>query len=212
MKTRHSLTFCLLLAFVSGAGCKTAKVTAEREYTPAQSTKPVMIYVADFELSATGVKHQDGALSGRSGPVGRVGNRLSGASGDPAARARQIVDLMASTLVKDLSKVGFNAVRFPAGTPIPAQGWLLRGVFTEVQEGNRVRRAMVGFGEGQTDIQLIATVHDLSQGAPKPLYEVATDASSGSTTPGAGATLALNPYAAGARFVMAGKDLEKNLK
>jgi hypothetical protein len=212
MKTIPSILPFLLLAALCGSGCKSAQVTAEHEYTPPQTAKPVMVYVADFELGAQTVKHEEGALSGRRGPIGRVGNRLSGASDDPAARARQIVDLMANSLVKDLSKAGFNASRLPPGTSFPAQGWLVRGVFTEVQEGNRLRRAMVGFGEGQTDIQLIATVHDLSQGAPKPLYEVATDANSGSTKPGAGATLALNPYAAGARFVMAGKDLDKNVK
>jgi len=97
------------------------------------------------------------------------------------------------------------------GMPLPSQGWLVRGVFTEVAEGNRLRRAMIGFGQGQTDIQLIARIDDLSQGAPKPLYEVATDATSGSS-PGAAPTLVTGPYGAAARFVMAGSDLEKNVK
>jgi len=70
---------------------------------------------------------------------------------------------------------------------------------------------MIGFGEGQTDVQVVAVVHDLSQGLPKPLYELATDASSGSK-PGAAPTLVLGPYGAAARFVMAGHDLEKNVK
>ena len=65
---------------------------------------------------------------------------------------------------------------------------------------------MIGFGEGQTDIQVVANVQDLSQGPPKPLYEVATDASSGDK-PGAGPTLVLGPYGAAARFVIAGTGL-----
>ena len=95
--------------------------------------------------------------------------------------------------------------------PVPAAGWLVRGVFTEVQEGNRLRRAMIGFGQGQTDIQVVTTVDDLSLGPPKPLYEIATDATSGDK-PGAAPTLAFSPYGAAARFVMSGKDLEKNVK
>jgi hypothetical protein len=121
------------------------------------------------------------------------------------------VDLMSNSLIKDLTKEGFNAIRLRSGVPYPAQGWLLRGIFTEVQEGNRLRRAMIGLGEGQTDIQVVANVQDLSLGAPKPLYEIATDAASGDK-PGAAPTLVLGPYGAAARFVMAGKDLDKNVK
>jgi len=118
---------------------------------------------------------------------------------------------MSTSLVKDLSKAGFNAVRLPVDARMPTEGWLLRGVFTGVQEGNRLRRAMIGFGEGQTDIQVVANIQDLSKGPPKPLYEIATDAASGDK-PGAAPTLVLGPYGAAVRFVMAGKDLDKNVK
>jgi hypothetical protein len=87
----------------------------------------------------------------------------------------------------------------------------VRGIYTRVQEGNRIERALIGFGKGQTDVQVIARVDDLSQGELKPFYEIETDASSGSK-PGAAPTLVLSPYGAAARFVMAGTDLEKNVK
>ncbi len=205
------LRYHLALAAICLLGCKTAKVTAERELAPPASSKPTAVYVADFELWAENVHHEGGILSGRIGPVGRVGERLYGGSGDPAVRARQLVELMANSLVKEITKAGFNAVRLPPGAPSPAEGWLLRGIFTGVQEGNRLRRAMIGFGQGQTDIQVIANVQDLSQGPAKPLYEIATDASSGDK-PGAAPTLVLGPYGAAARFVLAGQDLEKNIR
>lgn len=199
----------LALASILGLGCKSAHVTSEREFAPPASAKPVVVYVADFEIGV--VKHEDGMLSGRPGPVGRIGQRLYGTSSDPAARAQQLVDLMANSLVKELSKSGFNVLRLPPGNPVPAAGWFVRGIFTEVQEGNRLQRAMIGFGQGQTDIQVVTTIDNLSQGPPKPLYEVATDATSGKT-PGAAPTLIIGPYGAAARFVMAGKDLNKNVK
>ncbi len=211
MKTNYPLAYLLALAVIGGVGCKSAQVVAERDQGGSSLPKPSMVYVADFELWAQNIKSQEGMLSGRPGPVGRIGERLSGKSGDPAVRARQIVDLMANSLVKELAKTGFNATRLQPGAPFPADGWLLRGVFTEVDEGNRLRRAMIGFGEGQTDIQVVANVQDLSQGPPKPLYEVSTDAASGNA-PGGAPTLVLGPYGAAARFVMAGKDLDKNVK
>ena len=211
MKTILPLAHRLAVAVLCGLGCQTAKVTSEVASAPPASGRPVVIYVADFELGAQTVHYEEGVLSGRPGPVGRVGTRLSGSSSDPATRARQLVDLMANSLVKELTKAGFSATRLRPGAQLAAQGWLLRGVFTEVDEGNRLRRAMIGFGEGQTDLQVVATVHDLFQGPPTPLYELATDASSGSK-PGAAPTLVLGPYGAAARFVMAGHDLEKNVK
>jgi len=209
MRIIPSFSCCLALAVLAGFGCKTAQVTSERDLAAPTTAKPAIVYVTDFDIGI--VQHEDGMLSNRSGPVGRVGQRLQGSSSDPAARAQQLVDLMANSLVKEFTKSGFQVRRLQPGESAPAKGWLVRGVFTEVQEGNRLRRAMVGFGQGQTDVQVITTVDDLSQGPPKPLYEVATDANSGHE-PGAAPTLVLGPYGAAARFVMAGKDLDKNVK
>lgn len=192
-------------------GCKSGQVAGEKQSASAVGTRPFIIYVTDFELGAADIQREAGALSGRPGPVGRVGTRLSGASGDPAVRARELVELMSSSLVKDLHKEGLSAARLLSGVSLPATGWLLRGIFTQVQEGNRLRRAVIGFGSGQTDIQVVAGVHDLSQGPPKPLYEMEADAGSGKM-PGGGAVIALSPYGAAARFVMAGDDLEKNVR
>ena len=66
-------------------------------------------------------------------------------------------------------------------------------------------------GRGQTDLQVVTVIQDLSQGPPKPLYEIATDATSGNK-PGAAPTIVMSPWGAAARFVMAGKDLDKNVK
>ncbi len=199
------LAGCLL------CGCNTAKVTGQRDLSSSPAEKPAMIYVADFGLDAANIQHQEGVLSGRQGPLGRVSNRLYGTESDPAVRARQLVDLMANSLVKDLAGAGFNARRLPSGTPPPVDGWLLQGVFTEVQEGNRLQRAMIGLGQGQTDLQVVVSMENLSKGPPKPLYEISTDASSGNK-PGAAPVIAVNPYAAAARFVMSGQDLNKNVR
>lgn len=211
MKTAASPAYFFALAAICVVGCKTAQIASEHELAPPVTAKPTAVYVADFELWAEEIQHQEGILSGRIGPVGRLADRLYGSSSDPAARARQLVDLMANSLVKELTKADFNAVRLQPGAPVPTEGWLLQGVFTEVQEGNRLRRALIGFGQGQTDIQVVANVQDLSKGPAKPLYEVTTDATSGDK-PGAAPMLVLSPYGAAARFVLAGRDLDTNVK
>jgi Domain of unknown function (DUF4410) len=82
-------------------------------------------------------------------------------------------------------------------------------VFTQVQEGNQLRRAVVGFGAGQTQLQALVAVDDLTRGAPKPMYEVDTSADSGNLP---GGVITLNPYVAAARFVLADGDLDRNVK
>ncbi len=207
----HLAASALIFAACLLTGCESATATGVLKSAPADAANPVIICVADFELDVQNIQHEDGILFIRPGPIGRVSRRVSGESQDPEARARKLVELMAQSLVKELKQAGFAATRLSPHARLPASGWLVRGVFTEVQEGNRVRRAMIGFGAGQTDVQVVVGIDNLSQGAPQPLYELETEARSGKA-PGAAPTLVLSPYGAAARFVMAGKDLEKNVK
>ncbi len=206
-----SLTL-LVLGLVTGCQMnKKATVTGQHDYASPVTNPPPVIYVADFELPPGTIQNQEGLLSGRRGPVGRAGDRLYGKSSDPETRARRLVALMSKSLLKDLSKAGFQAVRQSPGAPLPTRGWLLRGSFSLVQEGNRLQRSIVGMGVGETDIKVLICVNDLSLGSPRPLWEVATDANSGKMV-GGGATLAFGPYGAAVAFVRAGQDVEKNVK
>ena len=203
-----AIAICLL------TGCGSAKVTGEHNYAPLPSAKPTVIYVSNFELEAQNIKHEAGIVDGilhRDSDDGILGGIRHRRSPDPAERARKLVDLMADSLVKDLTKAGFSAIRLSPGNPLPTQGWLVRGVFTEVQEGNRLRRSMIGFGVGATDMQVVTDINDLSKGPPKPLYQVDTDASSGKG-PGAAPSILLGPYGAIARYAMSRKDLDRNVQ
>jgi hypothetical protein len=201
----------LLAAAVLVSGCKTAKVTGEKDYAGTNITRPEIIYVTDFQLGAENIHHEDGLVTDRPLVPPRVRGLLSGASENPEERARELVELMAKSLVADLKKAGFAATRLKPGYRMPAKGWIVTGVFTEVQEGNRLRRSMIGMGQGATDVQLTAAVQDLSHGPPRPVQDVETDAKSGKA-PGGAATIALSPWGAAAKFVLAGHDLEKNVK
>ena len=44
----------------------------------------------------------------------------------------------------------------------------MRGVFTEVNKGNQLRRAAIGFGAGETNVQVIVAGDNLAGGAPRP--------------------------------------------
>ena len=190
------------------AACGGAKVT-DTNALAASVSAPAMVYVTDFDLDASAVQQSGpGSLINRVRP-GIIGSGPLGIARTPEQQARDLVDLMANSIVDDLHKAGVAAERLAPGAPPPATGWLVRGVFLQVDAGNRVRRAAIGFGAGATDLQVASRVDQFGAGAPQPLYTVDTNAQSGRLP---GAVVTLNPYVAAARFVMAGKDLDRNAK
>ena len=105
---------------------------------------------------------------------------------------------MSESQVADLQKAGFKAQRLASTDSTPTEGLLVSGVFTELSEGNQMRRALLGFGSGKSKMELYVMVADASA-AGHPLYETSTQKSNGK---GPGTVIALNPYAGAAAFVV----------
>ena len=201
-----ALCLCLPLP-----GFGAARVSSEGDTGAGPVTTPRIIYVSDFDLEAQDIQADTGPV----GPLkqrSRTGGILPKPHAnqkDPEDRSRELVDLMATSLVNDLTRLGFDARRLGRSGLLPAEGLLVRGVFAHVDEGNRVRRAVIGFGAGETELQVIVTVDDLVQGTPKPFYQLDTSAESRKLP---GAAITLNPYIAAAKFVLSSKDPDKGVK
>jgi Domain of unknown function (DUF4410) len=96
---------------------------------------------------------------------------------------------MSENLVADLQKAGYKAQRLAPGEAQPSSGAWVHGVFTEVDEGSRLHRAMIGFGSGQATMNLYVTLTDLAHPG-KPLYNVSQDDASKDKM---GAVITMNP-------------------
>jgi hypothetical protein len=192
--------------------CASAKVT-ETAATPVApaAAPPSIIVVEDFELDSVNVRSEPGLLPQRPHLLGRLlpGHSACNGGDDPDACAAELRELISTTLVEDLRKKGLNALRANPAEPLPAAGWLVRGVFTDVDTGNRLRRSVIGFGSGAAQMQLVLGIDDLSHGVPQPMYQADASASTGKAP---GGVVLLNPVAMGARFVMARKDVDKSAK
>jgi hypothetical protein len=201
-----------LLHYVVVAGClgMVSSLSAAADSAPFAAPAPV-VYVSDFELDVANVtpdsgpgqrlRRLRGLLPSGPGPMGQDKN--------PQDHAKHIVDEMADALTADLKKGGVDAHRSKPGQPLPAAGWQVRGVFLSVDDGNRLRRAMVGLGAGQNSIQVAVSCDSLGAADLQPLYETVEETSS-SNKPGA--VIKLNPYVIAAKFVMAGGDEKKTIK
>lgn len=201
-----------LLQLMMVAGCLSAASTlsAAADSAPFAAPAPI-VYVSDFDLDVAKVtpdsgpgqrvRRLRGLLPSGPGPLGKDKN--------PQDHARDIVNEMADALTADLKKGGVDARRIAPGQPLPATGWQVRGVFLSVDDGNRLRRAMVGFGAGQNDIQVAVSCDSLVTADLPPLYQAVEEADSKGKP---GAMIKLNPYVIAAKFVMAGGDEKKTIK
>jgi hypothetical protein len=204
--------FSKLILFLFVACFLTQSPHAQDTATPQKPgthvfTKDMTIYVSDFELDAQNVNVDKGGVVGqvRPGILERPSKREKR---DPEAQAKKLVDLMSSTIVTDLQKAGYKAQRLPTGNARPATGAWIHGVFTEVDEGNQRRRALIGFGSGEANMELYVTLTDLAY-PDKPLYNEAKDQDSGKKI---GAVITMNPYVAAAKYVMEKNAPEKAVK
>ena len=121
----------------------------------------------DFLFDSQNLKPDEGLLGRREGPVGRLLHGLK-PSEDPAAKARELVTLLSNTIVAELNNAGIRASRLEPGAVTPQDGLLVGGEFLEVDEGNRMRRAMVGFGAGSEEVKVQVEVYDLAKNPNTP--------------------------------------------
>lgn len=203
MNLRAALAPACLVFAIAVSGCATRdtagnKVTGgtrvEGESTTAAvpSAPAKRVYVQNFTLDAEATEPKAG-LFGRP----RLFQQLTGE--DPAAHAQRVVDEMAATLVKDLVAAGVPAERLPPGQSLPPEGWLIRGVFTEADSGNTLRRAVIGFGSGKTDMEVQVGVSDLAN-RPEESFLLFGTVTDPSRLPGG--AVSRNPYIVAAKFVL----------
>src|SRR5262245_29417761 len=197
MKLRYLFFLGVVLA-----GALSQAIHLTRYAVFAQATAPVTpqrpVYVRDFLFDAQNLKPDEGLLGRREGPIGRLLGGLK-PSQDPATKARQFVELLSNTIVAELNNSGIRGSRLEPGAFMPQDGLLVGGEFLEVDEGNRMRRAMVGFGSGSEEIKVQVEVYDLAKDPNSP-FLVYGAGEEGRKGPGAVAFR--NHYSAGAAVVL----------
>jgi len=195
---QSSLALFAALLLVPFCAAKDGRATAQKAAL-SSADKNTLIYVKDFDLDPANFKQDKGGITGKGYLLPPPpGSFLRRKRQDPATEANNLIRLMSESLIADLQKAGFTARRLSSTEDRPSKGLIMSGVFTELNEGNQMRRALLGFGSGKAKMQLYVRVADASHG-DQPLYQTATQKNGGKTP---GATIALNPYAGAAGFVV----------
>ena len=185
-----------------GAGAQTAPPNA----TNAASRGPVTVY--DFAFDVADLHTDQGVLAGRDGPARRVRGALRPEE-TPAQKAERLAVLLSETIAKELAGLQIPATRQAKGVAWPTNGLVVQGEFLQVDEGNRLKRAVVGFGAGATETLAQVEVYDLAQDRAKPILVYGTGSGS---KPTPGGVVTMNPYAMAARYVLSRNATEKDVR
>jgi len=185
------LVYVLLAA--AAAGCAGANVTQEIASTPITASRPAQIYVYPFAVSADDVKLN-------SGIVASTYRNWSGAdeTADQIKIAKDTAHNVCVSVAATLSQKGYNAVCQERGIPVVGNNVVIvDGEFTNISEGNRLRRMVIGLGAGASVLDTTVQLNQKTNEGARQILEFTTHADSGKM-PGAGITGPAGAAAGGA--------------
>ena len=119
----------------------------------------------------------------------------------------KVPDILQQALIEDLSK-SVAPAQNGDGVRASRDCWVVTGEFVEVDTGNRALQAGVGFGAGQSQLEVRARVY---AGADMDTPFLTFD-SKGASGHLPGAVVTKNPYVAAVKFVMSKREPEREAK
>jgi Domain of unknown function (DUF4410) len=140
------------LALLGITGC--ARVSVENVNVRALGLpRPQMIYVHDFAVSADAVA-LDSALGARALEMAK-GTETE----DRIKIGKEIARIVSENLVNEIRAQGMPA-QLAGGAPLPGPTLTVDGQFVSVDEGNRLKRMVVGFGAGASEVRTLVQVYE----------------------------------------------------
>jgi len=123
-------------------------------------------------------------------------------------RANALVTAMSENLLRALGKAGYTVHRIRPGETLPQAGLRIRGVFAEPDEGNRIRRLLVGSDSTAPKMLLYVGVDDLAR-PQQLLYELAKPSINDGKH---GPVITVTSYSPVARFEMDKNPSDEDIK
>ena len=164
---------CALLALVL-AGCAGASATAQSQSAPLTSVRPAQIIVYPLAVDPADITLNQSVVQ-------RVYRGVSG--NENAMQLRVAHDTAAnvcSQVAAALNHNGYSAECQERGAPITADNVLVvDGAFTDISEGNRLRRLVIGFGAGASTLDTSVQAYQRTGGTSRQVLDFTTHADSG---------------------------------
>ena len=181
------------LLALAAFGCAGAQVTQQSSAAPISAAPPTAVVVYPFAVDASDVSLNSGIF--------QVAYRnMSGEnqSAQQVQLAHQTAQNICVQVAANLTQKGITATCLQRGVaPTGNNVLVLDGQFTDISEGNRLRRMVIGLGAGASKVDTVVQVIQKTPQGSSELLDFATSADSG-YMPGAGITGPAGAAAGGA--------------
>ncbi len=151
------------------------------------SVEPVVKYTEDSAVIRPSVMLiYDFAVDPKDVTVDTAGLDLGGDKGTSAERlkaGRAVAQLLSEELVTELAERGVTAKRAVASTNIPMHAVVVKGQFMLIDEGDQMKRTVIGFGAGSDELRVRVQVYQMTKGGLQRISEAKAEAH-GRKTPG----------------------------
>jgi hypothetical protein len=192
MKFRITNRMYVLLA-VAALGCAGAQVTQQSSSAPISTSPPTAVVVYPFAANASDV-----SLNSSIFQVAYRNMSDSNQTADQLQIARQTAQNICVQVAANLTQKGITTTCLQRGVPPTGNNVLvLDGEFTDISEGNRLRRMVIGLGAGASKVDTVVQVVQKTDQGSTEIIDFATSADSG-YMPGAGITGPAGAAAGGA--------------
>lgn len=149
-KNLPQLTLCLLLV-----GCAQSQVTTMDEVAVSGLPRPQQVLIYNFAVTPQDIQQNSSIFAKLSRDVSS-----ETPTEEEIQLGHEVADALADELTAKIAALGLNPVRADNSTPLRSGSILITGHFVKIDEGNRLRRNIIGFGAGQSsvdsDVQVLA--------------------------------------------------------
>jgi hypothetical protein len=188
-----SLTTILFSFAIVAAGCAGAKVTEQSSESSIANARPSAIVIYPFAVSPSEVTMNQGFFQ-------KAYVAMSGTdqTEQQLQLAHQTAQNVCVQVAANLTNKGITTTCLSRGTPpTGANVLIIDGNFTDINEGNRLRRMVIGLGAGQSTLDTVVQAYQKTDQGSQQLMDFSTHADSG-YMPGAGITGPAGAAAGGA--------------
>jgi len=168
----------LALLMALSVGCARARVKNVETFGADSVPRPGRIIVFDFYTGSADI--QVGNT-----PVRTARRRVGLSTPEAEMLGAALADTLADKLVADIKALGYPAERANGAALPTLNDLVIQGQFMHVDEGSQVKRFVIGFGVGATEVRTEVDVFQVTANGKRPVKQFDTVAT-GSRLPGAG--------------------------
>jgi len=175
MSTRAVAALALALVASVALACASAKVTPVSRISDATTLpQPGVVLVYDFAVTANDVVEDT---------FGPDFHSEASEQAEETKLAYQTANTLSEELVKQLRERGIHAERASRSSAPPLNAIVLKGQFLSIDKGSRVKRMVIGFGAGSSELAARVQAYQQTPSGLRRIAEAETEAS-GSKMPG----------------------------